>query len=57
MTLEERRLMTPQEAAREHRRQNGKEVFCLWCSKEIGDWKDCPCYRPREMIKGDLDAP
>jgi hypothetical protein len=50
--------VTEKEKAREWRRINGKEVFCLWCGKEIGDWIDCECHASKwrgvQMTEADL---
>lgn len=52
---------TPEErlAAKRRRKEDGKDVYCAWCGKEIGDWIDCNCHASnwkadREMVEGDL---
>lgn len=37
--------MTAKDEARRARREAGKDVYCAWCGKEIGDWSSCECYR------------
>lgn len=45
--------------AKRWRKANNKDLYCLWCGKEIGEWSDCQCHashwRPaRQMTAADL---